>query len=225
MAGMPGRLELRTRISRVGLDGREYRVIRPDRPATRLVLHDDSFWYSGYADREALSQLATLWSLAAVSPRSIIHVPTRHNASPFEGRSVDLVLSYALHQLRPSRWKAIRARLGDGAPHKIHVPDFADAEMDYTRLHHREYRDLLNFDSAGDTLFVTGSRESFRKAAHELSTTLAEAVRPGGRHHDAVRHVCAELTPGGWPPARTRHGTPDMLHIQYYPDDWPPRAD
>ena len=222
MADMPGRLELRTRISRVGLDGREYRVIRPDRPATRLVLHDDSFWYSGYADREALSQLAALWSLAAVSPRSIIHVPTRHNASPFEGRSVDLVLSYALHQLRPARWKAIRARLGEGVPHKVHVPDFADAEMDYSRRRHQEYRDVLNFDSAGDTLFVTGSHEAFQQAAHELSTVLAETVRK--RNHDAVRHVCAELAAGGWPPVRTRHGTPDMLHIQYYPDDWPPRA-
>jgi hypothetical protein len=224
MSGMAGKLELRTRISRVGLDGREHRVIRPDRPATRLVLHDDSFWYSGYADREALAQLATLWSLAAVSPRSIIHVPTRQNTSPFEGRSVDLVLSYALLQLRPSQWKAIRARLGNGAPHKISVPDFADAQMDYTRLHHQEYRDLLNFDSAGDTLFVTGSRESFQRAAHELGTTLAEAIRPRARHRDAIRHVCAELTAGGWPPKRTRHGTPDMLHIQYYPDDWPPRS-
>ncbi|WP_370348983.1 hypothetical protein [Catenulispora sp. EB89] len=221
---MPGRLELRTRISRVGLDGREYRVIRPDRPATRLVLHDNSFWYSGFADREALTQLATLWSLAAVSPHSIIHVPTRHNASPFEGRSVDLVLSYALHQLRPSRWKAIRTRLGNGAPHKIHVPDFADTQMDYNRLRYREYRDRLNFDSASDTLFVTGSRESFQQSAHELSTVLAEAIRPGTHRHDAARHVCAELAAGGWPPARTRHGTPGMLHIQYYPDDWPARA-
>jgi len=216
---MAGKLELRTRISRVGLDGREHRVIRPDRPATRLVLHDDSFWYSGYADREALAQLATLWSLAAVSPRSIIHVPTRRNTSPFEGRSVDLVLSYALHQLRPSQWKALRARLGGGAPHKVHVPDFANAEMDHTRLHHREYRDLLNFDSASDTLFVTGSRESFKRAAHQLRTVLAETAR-----HSKLRHVCAELTAGGWPPKRTRHGTPGMLHIQYHPEGWPQRS-
>lgn len=217
MACMTGRLELRTRISRVGLDGREYRVIRPDQPASRLVLHDDEVWYAGFADREALTQLAALWSLAALSPRSIIHVPTRQNASPFEGRSVDLVLSYALHQLRPSHWKAIRARLGDGAPHKIQVPDLAEAEIDYRRLRHREYRDRLIFDSAGDTLFVTGSRDSFRQAAHELGATLAEAVRPG-----APDHVCAELASGGWRPKPTRHNTPDQLHIQYYPDDWPP---
>jgi hypothetical protein len=217
---MAGRRELRTRISRVGLDGREYRVIRPDRPAGRLVLHDESHWYSGFADRDALAQLTTLWSLAAVSPRSIVQVPTRQNDSPYEGRSVDLVLSHASLQLRPARWKALRARLADGAPHKVDVPDpRPDAETDYDRLRHREYRDLLKFDSAADTLFVTGGRESFHRAAGQLRTLWADSggYQGGG---GGAGHICAEINVGTWPPGRTRHGTPGMLHIQYEPDGW-----
>jgi hypothetical protein len=217
---MAGRRELRTRISRVGLDGREYRVIRPDRPAGRLVLHDESHWYSGFADRDALAQLTTLWSLAAASPRSIVQVPTRQNDSPYEGRSVDLVLSHASLQLRPARWKALRARLADGAPHKVDVPDPRhEAETDYDRLRYREYRDLLKFDSAADTLFVTGGRESFLRAAGQLRTLWADSGSHRGDGGGAG-HICAEINVGTWPPGRTRHGTPGMLHIQYEPDDW-----
>lgn len=216
MGARSGHQELRTRISRVAVDGREYRVIRPDRPATRLVLHDESFWYSGWADRAALAQLATLWSLAALSPRSVIHIPTRQNTSPYEGRSVDLVLSYALLQIRPSRWKAIRARLGAGLPHTVRVGDLGTvAETDYERMSHREYRDLLKFDSASDTLFVTGGRESFHRAATDLRTLLAGTI--GARRED---HDCAELNVGAWPPGRTRHGTPGILHIQHKADGW-----
>lgn len=205
----------------MGLDGREYRVIRPDRPAGRLVLHDESHWYSGFADRDALAQLTTLWSLAAASPRSIVQVPTRQNNSAYEGRSVDLVLSYASLQLRPSRWKALRARLGDGAPHTVDVPDpRLGPEIDYDRLRHREYRDLLKFDSAADTLFVTGGRESFHRAAVQLRTLWADSGGHRGGEGGTGRHICAEINVGTWPPGRTRHGTPGILHIQYEPDGW-----
>lgn len=215
---MAGRRELRTLISRVVVDGREYRVIRPHRPAARLVLHDESHWYSGFADRDALAQLTTLWSLAAASPRSIVLVPTRQNPSPYAGRSVDLVLSHALLQLRPARWKALRARLGGGAPHTADVPDPPlDVEVDHARLRHREYRDLLKFDSAADTLFVTGGRESFQRAAGQLKTLWADS---GDHRGSGERHLCAEINVGTWPPGRTRHGTPGMLHIQYEPEGW-----
>ena len=220
MAGVAGpakTLELRTRISRVGLDGREYRVIRPDRPASRLVVLDQDFWLAGYADRDAVKQLGTLWSLAAVSPRSIVHVPMRQNTSAYNGRRLDLVLCYASLQLRPARWKAIRARLGDGMPHTMRIPDPGsdESELDYTRFEYAEYRDVLRFDNAGETLIVTGGRESFHRAAVEI-----RALLPGAIGLKKSSHLCTELSHGTWPPGRTRHGTPGLLHIQYEPDGW-----
>ena len=220
VAGKPGKLELRTRISHVGVDGREYRVIRPDRPAPRLVLHDGSFWYAGYADLDAFKQLTVLWALAAASPRSIVYVPMRQNPSPFQGRSFDLVLSYASLQLRPSRWKAIRSRLGSGAVHtaRLSGPD-RDEMPDYSRLLHHEYRDLLNFDNASDTVFVTGGRESFRRAVVQLSALPRWTI---GRSITDPHHLCVEISidAGSWSLAHTRHNTPGMLHFQYEPGSW-----
>jgi hypothetical protein len=211
-------LELRTRISRAGLDGREYRVIRPDRPASRMVMLDQSHWLSGYADRDAVKQLATLWSLAAVSPRSIVYLPMRQNTSAYEGRSLDLVLSYASLQLRPSRWKALRARLGDGASHTVRIPDPGtdESKLDYSRVTHREYRDLLSFDCAGDTLFVSGGRESFHRAAVHIRSVLPETIG-----HKRSDHLCVELASGTWQNPLTRRAAPGLLHFQYEPDGWP----
>jgi hypothetical protein len=218
VAGRAGMLELRTRISRAGLDGREYRVIRPDRPASRLVMLDQSAWLAGYADRDAVKQLATLWSLAAASPRSIVYLPMRRNTSAYEGRSLDLVLSYASLQLRPSRWKALRARLGDGASHTVQIPDpgIDESELDYTRVYYREYRDTLAFDHASDTLFITGGRESFHRTAVHIRSMLSETI--GHKHSD---HLCVELVSGNWLHPRTRHNTSGLLHFQYEPHGWP----
>ncbi|NUR63255.1 MAG: hypothetical protein HOV87_32045 [Catenulispora sp.] len=35
-------------------------MIRPDKPAVRLVLHDQDYWLNGFADRAAIKQLGTL---------------------------------------------------------------------------------------------------------------------------------------------------------------------
>jgi hypothetical protein len=218
VAGRPGMMELRTRISRVGLGGRAYRVIRPDRPAPRLTVHDQSPWLAGYADRDAIKQLAVLWSLAAVSHHSIVYLPIRQNASAHEGSTLDLVLSHASLQLRPPRWKTLRGRLGNGAPHTIRIPDpgTVTSELDYTRMYDRDYRDHLGFDNASDTLFVTGGRESFHRAAVHIRSMMPETIG-----HRACDHLCVELHPGTWVHRRTRHGTPDLLHVQYEPDGWP----
>jgi hypothetical protein len=213
-------LELRTRISRVSLDGREYRVIRPDRPAPRMVLHDGDHAYHGYADLVAVKQLATLWALAAASARSIVYVPLRQNTSPYpdHGRRMDMVLSHAALQLRPSKWKALRARLGDGAPHTVGVPDPGDdnSAVDYLSHYFRKYRDLLNFDNASETMFVTGGRESFHRAAVDLRSLMSGAIG-----HQRADHLCVELNVGTWGSGRrTRHNTPGLVHLQYQPDDW-----
>lgn len=216
MVGMSGTLELRTRISRVGLEGREYRVIRPHRPEPRLVVLDQEVWLGGYADRPAIKQLATLWALAAGSPRSVIYVPMRQNTSQYEGRRLDLVLSHHSLQLRPSRWTGLRARLGAGAPHTVRIPDPGTPKLDYSTFLHRENRDFLRFDNAAETLFVTGSRECFYRAAVDLRKLLVETTDLA----PPLRHACAELDSGRWPDIATRHGTPNLLHIQYEPTGW-----
>lgn len=222
IAGSPGAarkrgvLELRTLINHVRVDGREYRLIRPDRTANRLVLLDQEYWLNGFADRAAIKQLAALWALAAVSPRSIVHIPMRQNGSPHEGRRLDLVLSHHSLQLRPSRWTSLRARFGRGAPHTARIPDPGTPTLDYSRHRHREYLDWLRFDNAADTLFVTGGHESFFRATVELRKLLAETA-----DIEPAQHACAEIDSGRWASRNgPRHGTPGQLHIQFEPTDW-----
>ncbi|WP_344655191.1 hypothetical protein [Catenulispora subtropica] len=215
MAGKPGTLELRTRISRVALEGREYRVIRPDRPEARMVLLDQDVWLGGYADRPAIKQLVTLWALAAGSPRSLVYVPMRQNTTPCEGRKLDLVLAHHSVQFRPSRWTALRARLGTGAPHTVRIPDPGTPDLDYSRYWHRENRDFPFYDNAADTLFIAGSREAFRRDAVDLRKLLAATADCA-----PSEHACAELEAGRWPDFATRHGTPSRLHLQYEPTGW-----
>ncbi|GAA2059640.1 hypothetical protein GCM10009839_82600 [Catenulispora yoronensis] len=220
MSEKPGILELRTRISRVNAEGREYRVVRPDRPAPRLVLIEHDRWLDGFADQAAIKQLATLWALASGSPRSLIYLPMRQNKSPYEdGRRLDLVLAHHSLQFRPSRWTAVRAKLGTGDPHTVRIPDPGTPELDYSRHWHAENRDVLFFDNAADTLFVSGSRESFHRAAVAFRKLLLDTATD----HRPPQHACAEIDSGRWPTHalnRTRHGTPARLHVQYQAADW-----
>lgn len=216
----PGILELKTRISRVHAEGREYRVIRPAQPASRLVLFDQDHWLNGYADRAAIDQLGTLWALASGSPRSLIYVPMRQNKTPYdEGRKLDLVLAHHSLQFRPARWPGVRGKLGTAAQHTVRIPDPGTPKLDYSEYRHREHRDVLFFDNAADTLFVAGSRESFYRAAVDLRKLSADTAIDD----KPPLHACAEIGSGRWSASfgsRTRHGTPDLLHIQYEAADW-----
>ncbi|GAA3314598.1 hypothetical protein [Nonomuraea dietziae] len=194
-------------VSRVRLGRDEYRVLRPAVPPRHAFLHDDGWALSMHVDRAASRALADLWALATRSRRSLVHLPLRGNVAP-EGveaaEPLDLVLLHHAAQFPLSRWPAVRARLGKGRPQTAR-PAPLPASADYRRLHHREYRDLLRFDVAARTLFVTGGPESFVREGARLRSLVTDGP---SRSLDA--HFCVELDAGR--ASRTCSG---RLHIEY----------
>ncbi|MER6913521.1 hypothetical protein ABT354_17785 [Streptomyces sp. NPDC000594] len=216
----------RMRIHRVRLGADTYRVVRPDRPAAGAHLHEREV-AELYADGEAAHQLAVAWALAARSPRSLIHLPMRGNAAPpglplAPGESaepLDLVLVHHRLGFPPSRWKAVRARLGAGVPHTVRLPPGdlppTDAEPE-PRLYDREFRDHLGFARAAGTVFVIGSATAFRRTGAAIRELTTAERTPGA---DGPVHLCAELDAAPHRLRRTRRGETTTLHIQYH-DAW-----
>lgn len=74
-------LSLPTRISHITHQGRELRVIRPEKLSTGIILHRGPSELNATANQPALRQLLAAWSLAAISTRSIVFLPLRQNAA------------------------------------------------------------------------------------------------------------------------------------------------
>ncbi|WP_309112167.1 hypothetical protein [Saccharothrix sp.] len=181
-------MRLRVLIHRARLGGDEYRVVRPAHPPTRAVLLDHDRWLSGYVNTEAAQVLATLWQLAAHSRHSLIHLPMRTNPSPVEGRPLDLVLLHHSLGFPPSRWKSLRARLGQGLPHTVRLRPPA-SDISYARRHYRENRDRFDEHVHAETVFLVGSPPLFRETAH----LFRELALKGPSSPDGPDHACARL--------------------------------
>ncbi|MEV7673767.1 hypothetical protein [Streptomyces sp. NPDC088752] len=218
-------MEQRVRVHRVGLGGREVRVVRsdPGPDATGPALRDDGHWLSMYADRDGADRLAALWALAARSARSLVYLPLRSHPAPHDGAggaepvALDLVLVHHSLQFPSSAWKGVRARLGAGAPGTVSLPgdDLPDEDsVDHERRRHRTYRDHLSFDIAAHTLFVVGSSLAFREEG-ALLRRFAERAPSHARRHPESGHFCVELVPGPWGRERTRRHVPGSLHVEY----------
>ncbi|MET8702504.1 hypothetical protein ABZW10_27110 [Kitasatospora sp. NPDC004723] len=188
------------------------------------MLYDNGWSLDMYVDRQAAESLAVAWGLAARSRRSLVHVPLKAGREGPAGigewqRSsvvLDLVLVQPALGFPPSRWKAVRGRLGAGRPHTMEIPatDFPRGGEDDDRPARRgNRRDELRFGHAAGTLFLTGTATAFRSTGalvHALVTDgPARALDYPGTHecvtleHDGARH--------GRP---LRHG-PGMMHIEY----------
>ncbi|MER6317841.1 hypothetical protein ABT237_29370 [Streptomyces sp. NPDC001581] len=200
-------------VHQARLGPQEFQVVRPALPPRRALLLDEGPYLNAYVDQEAARLLAGLWSLAATSPRSLIHVPLRPAGagSPEPGsRPLDLVLLHHSLQFAPSRWKELRGRLGPGRRRSVSAPA-SEPEIDYEALHHAENRDRFHQHLHAETLFMTGSAKVFRETAGRFR----EVARHGPAHvRDATRHghYCARLHCGD---TRTRE-----IHIEY-DDSWP----
>ncbi|MEU7603873.1 hypothetical protein [Streptomyces sp. NPDC041003] len=204
-------------VHQARLGPREFQVVRPARPPRRALLLDEGPYLNAYVDDEAARLLAGLWSLAATSPRSLIHVPLRPTGvgSPEPGaRPLDLVLLHHSLQFAPSRWKELRGLLGPGRRRSLSAPA-SEPEVDYEALHHAENRDHFHQHLHAETLFVTGSAKVFR----ETAGAFREVARHGPAHvRDTTRlgHYCARLHSGDM---RTGTRTRE-IHIEYT-DSWP----
>ncbi|MFE1788230.1 hypothetical protein ACFW7J_07510 [Streptomyces sp. NPDC059525] len=197
-----------------------FSVVRPARPPEHAALFDDSWWLNAYADRDAALLLAGLWTLAAGSPRSLVHVPLRGPASPAGSGRLDLVLLHHSLQLAPSRWKELRGRLSPGRPRTVDVSLAEPAGEDYASLHHTEHRDRFHQSIHAETLFMTGSAKAFRLGA----AAFLDVAREGPAYVDPYpdrayghRHYCATV------PCDARRRD---IHVEYReppaPDGPPP---
>ncbi|GLW74938.1 hypothetical protein Kpho02_72350 [Kitasatospora phosalacinea] len=140
--------EQRVTVHRVRAGRSEYRVVRAAPGPGRLALRDEYHWLTLYADRAGLSRLLAMWSLAARSPRTLLHLPLRGQPMPagpsttpmYESGhlALDLVLAHHSLQFRPAAWKDVRSRLGTGRPRTTGTPadDFLAEPRSAGRLHH-----------------------------------------------------------------------------------------
>ncbi|MEU9299607.1 hypothetical protein [Streptomyces sp. NPDC048269] len=202
-------MKLPLTIHQARLGAAEFKVIRPARPPERAVLFDDAWYLNAYVDQESARLMAGLWTLAASSPRSLIHLPLRGSRPGTESRGLDLVLLHHSLQFAPSRWKEVRGRLGPGRPHSVALP-VADPDIDHAALHHAENLDVFRQHLHAETLFVTGSAKVFRATAGVFRQVAEEGpghVRDGSRHG----HYCVQVRCGD---ARARD-----IHVEYT-DEW-----
>lgn len=188
-------MKLPLSIHRARLGPAEFKVIRPARPPVRALLADGRWSLHAQVDQQAAQLLAGLWSLAATSPRSLVHVPLRRTDPETGEPGLDLVLLHHSLQFAPSRWKELRARLDPGRPQTARLPGPASADPapgQWPQRHHKENRDRFHQHVHAGTLFMTGSAELFADTAW----LFADIAHRGPGHvfaHPDGRHYCAEL--------------------------------
>jgi hypothetical protein len=193
-----------------------HRVVRPARRLQHAPLSEVPWGAELTVDRTSTVPLAAAWWLAARSPHSIIYLPLRQTPANCGvwSRKLDLVLLHHSLGFRPSRWKEVRARLGAGSPQTVRLPERPFPvfdRADHDRRYHREFRDLLRWDVAADTLFVTGSRLAFNLAGEELRM-LAEDVpallaKNPRQFHTGTVQLCRNL--------RDRYDPTAQLRFEY----------
>lgn len=213
-------MKLPLSIHRARLGPEEFKVIRPARPPMRAVLSDGNWYLHAQVDQQAAQLVAGLWSLAATSPRSLVHVPLRR-ADPDTGKpGLDLVLLHHSLQFAPSRWKELRARLGPGRPQTADLPGPLSVDRLSDRRpwrHQREDRDRFHQHVHAGTLFMTGSAKLFA----DTSWLFADVAHRGPGYvqaHPDHAHYCARMGQGdGLIADRGGSG----LHV-IYRDQWPP---
>ncbi|MFZ3473635.1 hypothetical protein ACODT3_08040 [Streptomyces sp. 4.24] len=210
-------MKLPLTIHQARLGAAEFKVIRPARPPERAVLSVGEWSLDVQVDQRAAQLVAGLWSLAATSPRALVHVPLR-GADPDTGeRGLDLVLLHHSLQFAPSRWKELRAKLGAGRARTADLPGPApfDPEADPSpQRHPKENRDRFHQHVHSGTLFMTGSARLFADTAW-LFADIAHRAPGYVLAHPGHAHYCTRLRPGDG-----AFGSGAELHIAYR-DRWP----
>lgn len=143
--------------------------LRTPRTGSRLLM----------GDHDGLNRLAGLFSFAARSRHTIVHVPLRDGVPPDEGcgEPVDLVLAHPEAGLRPAKWPELRGRLRHGTPLTVRT-DEARTARDARAWEDRGYgRSTLSHATHARTCFLVGDRAALASAA----TAFAYAAGFGPR--------------------------------------------
>ncbi|NEB00022.1 hypothetical protein [Streptomyces sp. SID13726] len=213
-------MRLRLTEFRPRLGPHEHRVVQPRQPLRHTSLHAPEPVGMILGDHDGLNRLAGLFSFAAYSRRTIVHVPLRDGVPPDEGwgQLVDLVLVHHSYGLRPSKWPELRHTLKAGRPLSVRTDEARterDAEGWRGRCGRTDFRDDLRHTTHARTFFLFGSRDVFAEAATALAYAAGWGPRqkrvtegysalvsgigglfqpPGGGHHYEVM-VCFKPYP------------------------------
>jgi len=157
-------------------------------------------------DHNGLSTLSGLFSFAAHSRHTLVHIPLREGVPPDEGESrgerVDLVLAHHTLGLRPSQWPGLRAKLRRPTPLTAHTDEARttrDAATWQAHKHHADFRDDLRHSTHARTLFLFGSREVFAATATEFAHAAGWGPRQKGvaKGHSALMTGLPLVQPPG----------------------------
>lgn len=199
---------------------REHRVVQPRHTLRHTSLTAPEPVGMILGDHDGLNRLAGLFSFAAYSRRTIVHVPLRDGVPSDEGwgQRVDLVLAHHSYGLRPSKWPELRHAIKAGRPLSVET-DEARTERDALGWRERwgraDFRDHLRHATHAGTFFLFGSRDAFAETAMALAYAAGWGPRqkrvaeghsalvsgiggltqpPGGGHHYEVM-ICFKAYP------------------------------
>ncbi|WP_330461923.1 hypothetical protein OIB37_21735 [Streptomyces sp. NBC_00820] len=213
-------MRLRLREFRPRTGPHAYRVVQPRQPLRHTSLSAPEPIGLLLGDHDGLSRLAGLFSFAACSRHTIVHVPLRDGVPPDEGwgEPVDLVLAHHTLGLRASRWPELRRRLGPGTPLTVRTDEARtarDAASWRERWERPGFRDELRHVTHARTFFLFGSRDVFAETARlfaraasqgpyqrgvtkgrsALMAELPSLVQPPGGGHPLDVLVCFKAYP------------------------------
>ncbi|MFD9189644.1 hypothetical protein ACFWCA_15580 [Streptomyces phaeochromogenes] len=201
-----------------------FRVVQPRRALRHTTLSDPlRGWGYLVGDHDGLSRLAALFSFAAYSPHTVVHVPLRDSVprSYAPGTPVDLVLAHQSLGLRPSSWPSLRRGLTRGTPGTVRTDEQRTADHAAAWQARWEQRwdrldpvDRIRPAAHARTLFLFGARDTFASS----SVQLEAAAGFGPRHKRAAEghDVLVTSLTLHMPLSRGRHTELD-IGFQAYP--------
>lgn len=175
-------MHLRLRRFRPRTGPREHRVVQPRQALRHTSLRAPEPIGLLLGDHDGLNRLAGLFSFAAYSRHTIVHVPLRDGVPPDEGHGelVDLVLAHHSYGLRPSKWPELRRSLGPGVPLSVRTEEARtdrDAAAWRRRAWRPDHRDELRHATHARTFFLFGSRDVFAETAMNLAYAAGRGPR------------------------------------------------
>ncbi|QFQ95036.1 hypothetical protein F9278_01205 [Streptomyces phaeolivaceus] len=188
-------MRLRLRQFRLRTGPHEHRVVQPRQPLRHTTLRAPEPIGMLLGDHDGLNRLAGLFSFAAYSRHTIVHVPLRDSVPPDEGHGepVDLVLVHDTLGLRPSKWPELRRGLVNGTPLTVRTDEARtarDATSWRARCGRADFDEEVRHATHARTFFLFGCRDVFA----EISMSCAYAAGWGPRQKGVDKGRSAYMT-------------------------------
>ncbi|MFD3620434.1 hypothetical protein ACFWWT_35375 [Streptomyces sp. NPDC058676] len=202
-------MRLRLRQFRPRTGPHQHRVVQPRQSLRHTSLRAPKPIGLLLGDHDGLNRLAGLFSFAAYSRHTIVHVPLRDGLPPDEGvgELVDLVLVHHTLGLRPGKRPELRRKLENGTPLTARTDEARtarDAASWRERWERADFRDELRHAAHARTFFLFGSQDVFAETATHFAHAAGWGPRQEGvvKGHSALMAALPTLVqePGGGHP-------------------------